>query len=165
MRVSYYYYRQTSNIRRTLVGNKIVDNSDVFGASPVGAASSTSSFSTLHLASVDWAKTTAIRGEKHLSFVAWCDLYKRLGGICWYGPWVTDQMHIEWITEHYNDVIMSAIASQITSLMIVYSTVYSRRRSKKSQSSASLAFVREIHRGPVNSPHKGPVTRKIMTSS
>ena len=39
-------YRKTSNIRRTLVGNKIVNNSDVVGASPVGAAPTTSSFST-----------------------------------------------------------------------------------------------------------------------
>ena len=39
-------YRKVSNIRRTLVGNKIVDHSDVFGASPVGAAPTTSSFST-----------------------------------------------------------------------------------------------------------------------
>ena len=39
-------YRQVSNIRRTLVGNGIVDHSDVFGASPVGAAPTTSSFST-----------------------------------------------------------------------------------------------------------------------
>ena len=39
-------YRKTSNISRTLVGNKIIDNSDVVGASPVGAASTTSSFST-----------------------------------------------------------------------------------------------------------------------
>ena len=39
-------YRKTSNISRTLVGNKIVDNSNVVGASPVGAAPSTSSFST-----------------------------------------------------------------------------------------------------------------------
>ena len=38
--------RQVSNIRRTLAGNKIVDNSDVVGASPVGAAPTTSSFST-----------------------------------------------------------------------------------------------------------------------
>ena len=37
-----------------------------------------------------------------------------------------------------------------------------RRRSKKHQSSASLAFVRGIHRGPVNSPHKWPVTRKMF---
>ena len=40
------HYRQFSNIRRTLVGNKIVDHSDVVGASPVGAAPTTSSFST-----------------------------------------------------------------------------------------------------------------------
>ena len=39
-------YRQVSNIRRTLVGNKMVDHSDVAGASPVGAAPTTSSFST-----------------------------------------------------------------------------------------------------------------------
>ena len=39
-------YRQVSNIRRTLVGNKIVDNEDVVGASPVGAAPTTSSLST-----------------------------------------------------------------------------------------------------------------------
>ena len=46
---------QTSNIIRTLEGNQIVDHSDVVGASPVGAAPTTSSFSTWHLASVDWA--------------------------------------------------------------------------------------------------------------
>ena len=57
---------------------------------------------------------------------------------------------------------MSAIASQITSLTIVYSTVYSDADQRKHQSSASLAFVRGIHRGPVNSPHKGPVTRKMF---
>ena len=68
-------YRKTSNISRTLVGNKIVDNSDVVGASPVGAAPTTSSFSTLHLASMDWAKTTARGDKKHLSFAIWCDLY------------------------------------------------------------------------------------------
>ena len=39
-------YRQVSNIRRTLVGNEIVDNSDVVGASPVGAAPTTSELST-----------------------------------------------------------------------------------------------------------------------
>ena len=59
---------------------------------------------------------------------------------------------------HYNDVTMGAIASQITSLTVVYSTVYSDVDQRKHQSSASLAFVRGIHRGPVNSPHKWPVT-------
>ena len=62
----------------------------------------------------------------------------------------------------FNDVIMDAIASQVTSLMIVYSTVYSDADQRKHQSSASLAFVRGIHRGPVNSPHKWPVTRKMF---
>ena len=70
---------------------------------------------------------------------------------------------------HYNDVIMVAISSQITSLAIVYSTVYSDADQRKHQSSALLTFVRGIHRGLMNSPHKWPVTRKkcfhSMTSS
>ena len=63
---------------------------------------------------------------------------------------------------HYNDVIMSTIASQITSLAIVYSTIYSGADQRKHQSSASLAFVWGIHRRPVNSLHKWPVTRKMF---
>ena len=59
----------------------------------------------------------------------------------------------------YNDVIMGAMASQITSLAIVYSTSYSGADQRKHQSSAWLAFKRGIHRWPVNSPHKWPVTR------
>ena len=66
-------------------------------------------------------------------------------------------------SEHYNDVMISAVASQLTSLTIVYSTVYSGADQSKHQSSASLAFVWGIHRGPVNSPHKWPVTRKIFS--
>ena len=61
-------YRQVSNIRRTLEGNEIVDHSDVVGASPVGAASTTSSFSTQHLDSMGWAEATACWDENHLSF-------------------------------------------------------------------------------------------------
>ena len=64
--------------------------------------------------------------------------------------------------DHYGDVIMGAIASQITSLTIVYSTVYSDADQRKHQSSALLAFVRGIHRWPVNSPHKGPVRQKMF---
>ena len=63
---------------------------------------------------------------------------------------------------HRNDVIMSTMASQITSLVIVSSAVYSGRGQRKQQSSASLAFVRGIHRWPVNSPHNGPVTQKMF---
>ena len=57
---------------------------------------------------------------------------------------------------------MGRIASQITSLTSVYSIVYSEADQRKPQSSASLAFVRGIHRGPVNSPRKWPVTRKMF---
>ena len=61
-------------------------------------------------------------------------------------------------TFHYSDVKMGTIASQITGLTIVYSTVYSDADHRKHQSSASVAFVRS----PVNSPHKLPVTRKMF---
>ena len=63
---------------------------------------------------------------------------------------------------HYSDVIMGMMTSQFTGLTIVYSTVYSGGHQIKHQSSASLAFVRGIHRWPVNYPHKGPVTRKMF---
>ena len=57
---------------------------------------------------------------------------------------------------------MNATASQITSLAIVYSSIYWDADLRKNPSSASLAFVRGIHRGPVNSPHKGAGTRKMF---
>ena len=65
-------------------------------------------------------------------------------------------------SSHYDDVIMGEIASQITSLTIVYSAVYLDADQRKHQSSATLAFVRRIHRGPVNTQHKWPVTRKMF---
>ena len=84
-------------------------------------------------------------------------------------------------TYHYNDGIMSAIVSQITSISIVCSTICSGAVQRKHQSSASLAFVcvcvcecvcvcggggggggGEIHRRPMESPHKGPVTQKMI---
>ena len=54
---------------------------------------------------------------------------------------------------------MGSMASQITSLTTVYSAVYSGANQRKHQSSASLAFVRGIHRRPVNSPYKWQVTQ------
>ena len=66
--------------------------------------------------------------------------------------------------KHIGGIIMSAMASQITSLTIVYSIAYSSADQRKHQSSASLTFVRGIHWWPVNSPHKGPVTRKMLPS-
>ena len=55
---------------------------------------------------------------------------------------------------------MGMVASQIIALAIVYLTVYSAADQRKHQSSTSQAFVRGIHRGPVNSPHKWLVMRK-----
>ena len=63
---------------------------------------------------------------------------------------------------HYSDIIMSAMSSQVTSLVIVYSSICSSTDKRKHQSYASLTFVRGIHWWAVNSPHKGPVTRKMF---
>ena len=57
---------------------------------------------------------------------------------------------------------MGVLVSQINSLTSVYSNVYSGTYQRKHQSSASLAFVRGIHRRSVNSPHKWPLTRKMF---
>ena len=64
--------------------------------------------------------------------------------------------------KHHGDVLMSAMASQITDVPIVYSIVFSGEDQRKHQSSASLAFVRGIHRWPLNSSHQGPITRKMF---
>ena len=72
------------------------------------------------------------------------------------------QTSFQFGARHYSDVIMGAMASQFTSLTVVYPIVYSDKDQRKYQSSASLAFVWEIHRWPVNSPHKWPVTRKMF---
>ena len=64
----------------------------------------------------------------------------------WNIPWNMHSVCYGWFD--YNDVIMTTISSQITSLTVVYSTVYSDADQRKP--------------GPVNSPHKGPVTRKMF---
>ena len=80
-----------------------------------------------------------------------------------HGKWKSDDdATFAHLIHHDSDVMMGAMASQITSLFIVYSTVYSGSDQRKHQSSASLAIVRGIHRWPVNSPHKRPVTRKMF---
>ena len=92
---------------------------------------------------------------KTMSLHVWHDIMSR-EFIC---------LHISFVwlsTKHYNDVIMGTMASQITSLTSVYSTVYSGVDQRKHQRTASLAFVWGIHRGPVNSPHKWPVTREMF---
>ena len=76
-----------------------------------------------------WSTLMQVEWEQHRAYQNWC------------------------FSNHYTDVTMDSIASQITSLTIVYSAVYSGADQRKHQSSASLAFLRGIHRGPVNSPH------------
>ena len=105
-----------------------------------------------------------IRLTKQLSFKT-----TNLNGPTYRGKWFihgakhrNENQQLSLKLNHYNDVIMGAMASQITSLTIVYSTVYSGAGQRKHQSSASLASVRGIHRWPVNSPHKKPVTRKMF---
>ena len=63
---------------------------------------------------------------------------------------------------HYTDVITGTMASRITSLTIIYFTIYSGADQRKHQNSALLAFLRGIHRWPMNSPHKCPETRNMF---
>ena len=77
----------------------------------------------------------------------------------WNKPGITFAMTA---TICYSDVITGTMVPQITSLTIVYSNAYSGTDQRRLKSSASLAFVRGIHRWPVNSPHKGPVTWKMF---
>ena len=99
--------------------------------------------------------------------VIWCCLYvtaclmNRFNTV---GKWYFSQIPVR----HYNDVIMTTIASQITSLAFVYSTVYSDADQRKHQSSASLAFVWGIHRDRWIPRTKGQLRGKcfhLMTSS
>ena len=76
--------------------------------------------------------------------------------------WLYETVYVVLQTKRYIDVIMSTMASQITSVSIVCSPVCSGADWRKYQSSTSLAFVRGIHWSPVNSQHKGPVTQKMF---
>ena len=67
---------------------------------------------------------------------------------------------VQW--DHHSDTIMGAMTSQLTSVSIVYSNICSGADQRKHPSSVSLAFVRRIHRWPVNSQHKGPEKRKMF---
>ena len=78
-----------------------------------------------------------------------------MGGIA---SQITSLFYCSVIDNHFSDGIMSTMASQIPSLTIVYSGA----DQIKHQSSASLAFVRGIHRSPSNSSHEGPVKRKMF---
>ena len=113
---------------------------------------------------VDKPNTTTIVWEIYIRLHIWYQLSKTiyLTNYCYKYHW--NKLDIAGCAnaQHYNDVIISAMASQITSLTIVYPAVYWGADQRKHQSSASLAFLRGVHRWPVNSPHKGPVTRKMF---
>ena len=66
---------------------------------------------------------------------------------------------LQWASFHNSDITMNAMASQITGISIVCSTACSGAHQRKHHSSASLAFERGWL---VDSPHKGPVTRKMF---
>ena len=76
-------------------------------------------------------------------------------------PWSTYST-IFACNDHYSDVMMSTMASQITSLTIIYPTVHSGADRRKQQSSVSRAFFRGIHRWRGITRTKGPVTRKMI---
>ena len=78
---------------------------------------------------------------------------------CWWPGDVEELVH-QWSWYWYNDVIMCAMASQITSIAIVYSTIHSDVDQRKHQSSVLLAYAHSPVTG--ESPHKGPVTRKMF---
>ena len=100
----------------------------------------------------------------HNGFCVNWSRYKKDGDILlWFCESDDILEHALWFMFHSTDVIMSLMASQITSLTIVYSPVCSGTDQRKDRISASLAFVRGIHRGPVNSRHKRPVTRKMFS--
>ena len=110
------YQCQPSNISCTLVGNKLVDHSDVVGASPVSAAPTTSACSILHLASMDWAETTARQDEKQLSSGIWCTVYYRF-----YGTYSSSLLHTDqnkqiprhWIAMRWSHNISLAIVNKL----------------------------------------------------
>ena len=78
-------------------------------------------------------------------------------------PHIKYTYNIKPFTQSILDGIMGAMASQITGVTIVYSTVCRGADQRKHQSSASLAFVRGLHRPPVNFPHLRQVSRKLFT--
>ena len=78
-------------------------------------------------------------------------------------PCVSWCLRVNVLDIHNSDTIMSAMASQITGVTIVYSTVCSGTDQRNHQRSVSLTFVRGIQQWPLNSPHKWPVMHKIFT--
>ena len=97
--------------------------------------------------------------RNHEALINW------IGGLAEGRPGCLGRSHWHWCLflngdTHYCDVILSTMASLITSLTSVYSIVHSGAYQTRHQSSATLVFVWRIYWWPVNSLHKGPVARK-----
>ena len=104
-----------------------------------------------------------VRGSIYVHLEMWSTESSFFTSIRWWWFMATSWYGNAFSITHYSDVIIGAMASQITSLKIIYSTVYSDADHRKHQSSAFTGIcVRGIHRGPVNSPHKWPVTREMF---
>ena len=105
-------------------------------------------------------------GAEAVAFCENCGLISTIAvyapAMDWLGMYWDMFLRVFYMINHYNDVIMGMIASQITSLMIVFSSVYLDTDQRKHQSSVLLSFVWGVHRRPVNSPHKWPITRKMF---
>ena len=118
--------------------------------------------SDFYLHSNYFMKTTLVSRNDTLRQILWSIQYNNCScasRVSW-----THKRHLLSRFHHHSDVIMSPMASQITSVSIVCLTVSSGASQRKHQSSASLAFAREIHRLTVDFPRKGPVTRKMFPS-
>ena len=85
---------------------------------------------------------------------------KQVLGGCYTGIWHSQDCHG---VSHYNDVIMSAMASQSPASRLFAQRFSQGADKRKHQSSASVAFVRGIHRWSVNSPHKWPINAENVS--
>ena len=104
----------------------------------------------------------------HCTYLKNLVYYKKMFSPCVrYSLWSMENLQLiscktYFIIFNYSDVIMSAMASQIAGLSIICFTVCSGTDQRKHQKSASLTFVRGIHRWPEHCPNKGPRTRKMF---
>ena len=117
------------------------------------------------ISNLNFAAPTFLASHKNSSYGFWNRAHKSLttAMISRGLVFVDVLISVTYAKSHYNDVIRRAMASQITGVSIVYSTVYSGADQRKHQCSALLAFVRVILLWPADSPHKGPITRKMFS--
>ena len=109
-----------------------------------------------------WGNSNRLCSDNEIEGLVKSDLVDSNSSMTTFFQCLPTNLHSRVQLSHCSDIIMSMMACQITSLTIVYSTVYSGTDQRKHQSCASLVFVQGIHRSPVNSPHKGPVMGKMF---